>query len=135
MSEEPDMRLSDQDRDAIAERLRDALAEGRLDRSEFDERLGLVLRAKTHGEVQDLTRDLPAPVTTPARARWSVATHVRAAIGSLGVLWGIWTVVLINGGGVQGWWPLFVTVPWILSRAGVRGRSQRGVDRPSIEGS
>ncbi len=133
MSDQPDMRLSDRDRDAIAERLRDALAEGRLERSEFDERLGRVLRAKTHGEVKDLTSDLPAPVTAPVRARWSLGQHLRAAVASTRVLWGIWAVVLVTGGGEQGWWPLYVSVPWILSRAGVRGRSHRRVGGPSIE--
>ncbi len=132
MSDQPDMRLSDRDRDAIAERLRDALAEGRLERSEFDERLSRVLRAKTYGEVEDLTRDLPAPV--PAPVRRGPGEHVRAAVGSLGVLWGIWTVVLIDGGGVQGWWPLFVTVPWVISRVTAPGRARRRLDEASSEG-
>ena len=133
MSELPDMRLSDRDRDAIAERLRDALAEGRLERSEFDERLGRVLRAKTHREVGDLTRDLPTPLPAPVRVRWSPGQHLRAAVGSLGVLWGIWAVVLVNGGGEQGWWPLYVSVPWVLSRV-APGRSRRRLDGPSTEG-
>ncbi|WP_143660749.1 DUF1707 SHOCT-like domain-containing protein, partial [Streptomyces fradiae] len=46
------------EREAVAERLRDALAEGRLDMAEFDERLDAAYRAKTHGELVPLVRDL-----------------------------------------------------------------------------
>jgi hypothetical protein len=134
MSDQPDMRLSDRDRDAIAERLRDALAEGRLERSEFDERLGRVLRAKTYGEVEDLTRDLPVPLPAPVRTRWSPGQHFVAAVGSLGVIWGIWAVVFATGGGAQGWWPLYVSVPWALSRL-APGRARRRLGAgPSTEG-
>ncbi len=134
MSDHPDMRLSDRDREGIAERLRDALAEGRLERSEFDERLGRVLRAKTYGEVQGLTRDLPAPAPVPERARWSGSTHLRAAVGSLGVVWGIWAVVLATGGGAQGWWPLYVSVPWAVSRLAGPGRARRRLRDQITEG-
>lgn len=53
------MRASDTDRDAVAHRLREALAEGRLDPDEHGERLDAVYRAKTLGELVPLTQDLP----------------------------------------------------------------------------
>ena len=53
------MRASDADRDAVAHRLREALAEGRLDPDEHGERLDAVYRAKTLGELAPLTHDLP----------------------------------------------------------------------------
>ncbi|MGW3208283.1 DUF1707 SHOCT-like domain-containing protein [Streptomyces sp. NPDC001135] len=56
----PDLRASDSDRDRVAEVLRDALAEGRLDMAEFDERLEAAYKARTYGELAPLTRDLPA---------------------------------------------------------------------------
>ncbi|MBG7702099.1 DUF1707 and DUF2154 domain-containing protein [Streptomyces sp. MC1] len=56
----PDLRASDADRDRVAEILRDALAEGRLDMGEFDERLEAAYKARTYGELAPLTRDLPA---------------------------------------------------------------------------
>lgn len=56
-----DTRASDSEREQIAERLRDAMAEGRLDMEEFDERLGLAYGARTHGELVPLVRDLPEP--------------------------------------------------------------------------
>ncbi|MEV0039216.1 DUF1707 domain-containing protein [Streptomyces sp. NPDC050804] len=60
----PDTRASDAEREQIAERLREAVAEGRLDMEEFDERLEATYKARTHGELAPLVRDLPAPGTT-----------------------------------------------------------------------
>ncbi|MEV6395199.1 DUF1707 domain-containing protein [Streptomyces sp. NPDC051907] len=56
----PAIRASDADRDRIADILRDALAEGRLDAEEHSERIDAVYRAKTLGELEPLVRDLPA---------------------------------------------------------------------------
>ncbi|MGW0554686.1 DUF1707 SHOCT-like domain-containing protein [Streptomyces sp. NPDC002926] len=53
------IRASDADRDRIADILRDALAEGRLDAEEHSERIDAVYRAKTVGELEPLVRDLP----------------------------------------------------------------------------
>jgi uncharacterized protein DUF1707 len=55
------LRASDLDREHVAERLRDAYATGRLSRAELDERSVAVYSARTYGELQDLTADLPAP--------------------------------------------------------------------------
>lgn len=57
-----DLRASDADRDRVADILRDALAEGRLDAAEHSERLDRVYAAKTVGELEPLIRDLPAGV-------------------------------------------------------------------------
>ncbi|WP_329116532.1 DUF1707 SHOCT-like domain-containing protein [Streptomyces sp. NBC_01353] len=54
------LRASDADRDRIADILRDALAEGRLDPEEHSERIDAVYRAKTVGELEPIVRDLPA---------------------------------------------------------------------------
>ncbi|MBD0695540.1 hypothetical protein BG452_20615 [Streptomyces sp. CBMA123] len=55
-----EMRVSDADRERIAELLRDAYAEGRLDADEHAERIGAAYAAKTFGDLVPLTRDLPA---------------------------------------------------------------------------
>jgi hypothetical protein len=61
-----DLRASDADREQVAERLRDALAEGRLDMEEFGERLEATYKARTYRELAPLTRDLPgAGVAAP----------------------------------------------------------------------
>jgi hypothetical protein len=68
------IRASDADRDRIADILREALAEGRLNAEEHSERIDAVYRAKTVGELEPLVRDLPAtgadgrPRTAPAPA-------------------------------------------------------------------
>ncbi|MGW2637294.1 DUF1707 SHOCT-like domain-containing protein [Streptomyces sp. NPDC001348] len=59
----PDLRASDADRERVAEVLRDALAEGRLDMEEFEERLEATYKARTYGELTPITRDLPTPGT------------------------------------------------------------------------
>nr|WP_310430022.1 DUF1707 domain-containing protein [Catenuloplanes niger] len=60
------MRASDSDRERVAEVLRGAASDGRLDLHELDERLGRVYAARTYGELEPLTRDLPLVVATPA---------------------------------------------------------------------
>jgi Domain of unknown function (DUF1707) len=55
------MRASDADRERVAELLRDAMAEGRLDMEEFQERLETTYQARTYGELAPITRDLPVP--------------------------------------------------------------------------
>ncbi|WKX70569.1 DUF1707 domain-containing protein [Streptomyces sp. XD-27] len=57
----PDLRASDAERERVADALRDAVAEGRLTMEEFEERLDAAYRARTHGELAPLVRDLPAP--------------------------------------------------------------------------
>jgi len=76
------IRASDQDRDAVVQRLQQAFAERRLDDDEFDERMRAALTARTSTDLDRLTGDLPAPAprasATPAVAgtkpgRWAVA--------------------------------------------------------------
>jgi hypothetical protein len=55
------MRAADRDREEIAEILREAYAEGRLDHTELDERTGAAFRAQTWGELRRLTADIPRP--------------------------------------------------------------------------
>ncbi|MFE1955444.1 MULTISPECIES: DUF1707 SHOCT-like domain-containing protein [Streptomyces] len=58
-----ELRASDADRDRIADILREALAEGRLDADEHAERIDGVYRAKTVGDLEPLVRDLPGDHT------------------------------------------------------------------------
>jgi len=53
------LRASDADRERVARVLHEALGEGRLTVSEVDERLAQVYGAKTLGELEPITRDLP----------------------------------------------------------------------------
>jgi hypothetical protein len=62
--QDPNLRASDADREATADRLRQDHIDGRLDQDEFQTRLDRCFAAKTMGELAELTRDLPAD---PAR--------------------------------------------------------------------
>lgn len=62
------LRASDADRERVVEHLRDAMAEGRLDMAEFEERLEAAYAARTYGELAPITRDLPAPAPGGAGA-------------------------------------------------------------------
>jgi len=53
------LRVSDDDRHRVAEVLRKAAGEGRLDLEELDERLEATYAAKTYGDLVPLTADLP----------------------------------------------------------------------------
>jgi hypothetical protein len=79
----PAIRVSDQDRDAVAQRLQQAFAEGRLDDGEFDDRMRAALTARTTADLDVLTTDLPAaaePGTTPSAAMVPVRKPGRRAI-------------------------------------------------------
>jgi len=56
----PALRASDADRDRVIELLRSAVADGRLDPAEFDERLDAALAARTIDALTPLTADLIA---------------------------------------------------------------------------
>ena len=65
------IRASDADREAVAVRLNEAVGDGRLTLQEFSERLERAYAARTRGELDPLTADLPAidPVRGPDRRR------------------------------------------------------------------
>ncbi|MFE5806889.1 DUF1707 domain-containing protein [Streptomyces sp. NBC_01232] len=83
----PELRASDADRDRVVERLRDAVAEGRLDMEEFEERLEAAYKSRTYAELEPLTQDLPAPTgpsSHPAAVAGSAAEPWRGRIGGAG---------------------------------------------------
>jgi hypothetical protein len=75
------LRASDADREQVAERLRQATAEGRLMAEELEERLEAVFAARTYGELDAQVADLPAHSVHPRERRptgWA---------GSVGSAW------------------------------------------------
>jgi hypothetical protein len=61
------MRVSDAERQAVADRLAEHFSSGRLDQAEFDERVGKAMGAKTRADLNGLFDDLPetgAPAAT-----------------------------------------------------------------------
>jgi hypothetical protein len=62
------IRVSDAERQEVADRLAEHFASGRLDQAEFDDRVGRAMGAKTRADLGGLFADLPdtgAPVRAP----------------------------------------------------------------------
>jgi len=71
LPERPDpsqLRISDADRHQVAELLREAAGEGRIDLEELDERLEATFAAETYADLVPITVDLPVLPTTRAPA-------------------------------------------------------------------
>lgn len=129
------MRVSDGERQAAADRLRAALAEGRLDLLEYDNRLAQAYQAVTYRDLDQLFTDLPAhaatpavpvvatpPMPAPAARPVAVRTGYAGLPLALKILWGIWSVVVainltvwllvgVGGEGVPYFWPMWLAVP------------------------
>jgi len=87
------LRTSRADREQVIEVLKDAFVQDRLDKDEFDARVGQAFASRTYAELAAVTADIPATPATPAaagRARPSAPVRrrplVRAAAGSGGCL-------------------------------------------------
>ena len=117
-----DLRASDADRQAVVDRLRHAHEEGRLDLSEFDDRIRRAYAARTYAELDRLTSDIPADpaddrlpaVSEPARPtprrRLSpaVSTWLLASLVNF-VIWAIVSIATMHL--VYPWW-IWVAGPW-----------------------
>jgi hypothetical protein len=71
-SDTPDpnlLRISDQDRHKVAEVLREAAGDGRIDLDELDERLDATFAARTYADLVPITVDLPVQSATPLPSR------------------------------------------------------------------
>ncbi|MEU7675070.1 DUF1707 domain-containing protein [Micromonospora taraxaci] len=132
------MRAADADREAVAERLRVALNEGRLDLHEYDERLQRAYSARTYAELDALLTDLP-PVTPTQRSALEPALAAGVPVGPpgdqpvaaargvtvrwLGEVWQpylrviaivvtIWAVTSLLSAELLYFWPIWVAGPW-----------------------
>jgi hypothetical protein len=115
------MRASDADRAAVAQRLQRAVDEGRLDLTDYDERLQQTYAAKTYGELDRITADLPAPPPGSALAkaqdktvaeRTDAAAEWRSWAGTSLVLITIWGITSVAAGGAIFFWPMFPIGIW-----------------------
>ena len=141
-------RAGDADRARVAERLRVALEEGRLNLDEYDERLGQVYAARTFADLDALIVDIPG-VTPPSQSQlvpssrdgttaWSSADAAgrypdatRRWVVSQWDTWipvvmvcvAIWAVASVLTGDVGYFWPGWVAGPWgaLLLAQTIRG--------------
>jgi hypothetical protein len=78
---DPNLRISDADRHKVADILREAAGEGRLEIDELDDRLDATFKAKTYADLIPITVDLPAAGTPSLPVpQSSPVTGKRAAI-------------------------------------------------------
>jgi hypothetical protein len=130
------IRTSDQEREKIAEILRAAMAEGRLNLEEGEERLAAAYAAKFRDDLRPLTADLPdggrrALADTP-EARQATRRHLSRHAGFVVfvglVLTGIWAL----SHAIFFWpaIPLFFRVMGLARHAGMR---RRGFGHPYAE--
>jgi hypothetical protein len=75
------LRAAHADRERVISVLKSAFVQGRLDKDEFDARVGQTFASRTYGELAALTADIPAESAepAPARAAGPVRTLARAA--------------------------------------------------------
>ncbi|MEU8265884.1 DUF1707 domain-containing protein [Sphaerisporangium sp. NPDC049002] len=143
MDERRDVRVSDSDREAAAERLGTAVTEGRLNLQEYDDRLGRAYQSVTYGDLADLFADLPAsaPGVAPAapQAPHPAPQAVPGASAAeatvprwLRVLWTIWFIkvminltvwvlVSVSDGTLVYFWPMWVIGPPAAALLGLTG--------------
>jgi hypothetical protein len=92
----PELRASDEDRERTAETLRRAAGEGRLTMDELEERLHTTYEARTHRDLEGLTRDV---VVSPGEARGARRVPVRRGEGGAH-----WLVSVMSGRDRKGRW-------------------------------
>jgi hypothetical protein len=121
-----EMRAADADRQAVADHLKSALEEGRLDLHEYDERLQQAYAAKTYGDLKELLSDLPVDV--PAQRTSSGLPVVRGTADHVTRRWlvhtwssyfpivavttMIWLISSIAAQDLLYFWPVWVAGPW-----------------------
>jgi len=146
--ERDQMRAGDSDRERVAAQLKRALDEGRLDLSEYDERLQKTYAARTYGDLNGLLDDLPGtvppqhaqvhayqPPPAPAGGPRPVAPaeenkHPLAWLGPSFAIFLVCTFIwlLTSPGGY--FWPVWTLIPLILGLLGaVSGGGGRRRDR------
>jgi hypothetical protein len=149
MAYDPDIRVSDADRDRAASLLREHHAAGRLTAQEFSDRIDRAFEARTVGEIDGLLKDLPgidlyrlpdAALTRQPRQRQVGRRGSGRHSGAWRAAWGVWFTVSLVCFVIWGLtsapgyvWPLWVAGPWGAVLAGswltataVRGGSGRG---------
>ena len=138
------MRFSEADRDAVAAKLRDDHADGRLSYDEFSVRLDDLYSAATYGELAPILADLrvlqpsaqPRPITRPTArdtATWgSKRSHPGKWLRIFAICTVIWFISVIASGHLFPFWPLWVLAVWaIVGILHHRRSGRRGLARPS----
>lgn len=110
------LRASDADRERVAERLRQAAAEGRLLTEELEQRLEASFAARTYGQLDAVLADLPGrrlPLPAGARRRTLMRPAIALAI-AVPVALVVTAAVVLAVTGVLATWVLWVIAGWFF---------------------
>src|ERR1035441_1140218 len=77
LSSDQHLRVSDAERQAVADRLAEHYGDGRLDQAEFDERVGRSISARTRADLNGLFDDLPDSMGPPETGAPAMPVHPR----------------------------------------------------------
>jgi len=99
------LRVSDAERNDVADKLSRHFADGRLDQSEFKDRLDAAMSAKTHGDLAGLFDDLPPLATEPPPP----PSRRRRLIPFLAMM----ALLTVAAGSTISFWHV-MHVPWLL---------------------
>ena len=124
----PTYLASDADREAAADRLRQAAGEGRLQPDELEQRVAAAYKARTVGDLARLTADLPVVAEPKAPARQRLMTlEVRERLAGFIVpnlvCIGIWLAT----GAEEDFWPKWVLLFTVIALLATLTRSALGV--------
>jgi hypothetical protein len=133
MPRDPEIRVSDADREAVVAALTEHHAVGRLCLAELEERAGAAYRAVFGADLDRLLSDLPQPPPTPQIVR----NGSRRSDGKRSSAWAataliclvVWAATSLGRGELSYFWPVWVIGPWgltMLSRWFVGGPGTRG---------
>jgi hypothetical protein len=96
------MRASHADREQVIETLKAAFVQERLDRDEFDLRVGQTFASRTYAELAALTADIPArltaarpPVPAPVQGEQPLLRAGRVITATTAVYAGVWAYALL----------------------------------------
>jgi Domain of unknown function (DUF1707) len=145
---QPHLRAADTDRAAVATVLGEHMSAGRLTLDEYDERLTRAYAARTFGELEVLTADLPpvstgravesAPHTEPAPAAcadaWQGADphSWRSWMSTSLIVIAIWATISLASWELLYFWPVWVIGPWgavLLAQTLMGGNDEGGKRR------
>jgi Domain of unknown function (DUF1707) len=99
------LRASHADREQAIDLLKAAFVQGRLDKDEFDARVGHAFASRTYAELTAVTGDLPAVLTgaqpVPAQARSPEARGIRSSVrvirAGTTLAACVWALALVSG--------------------------------------
>jgi hypothetical protein len=145
---ESHLRAADADRTAVAARLGEHMAAGRLTVEEYEDRVARAYAAKTYGELAELTADLPGTAPAPAHRPTPVAVPSGAYVAHRGgmhpaawqawlrtsvIVVVIWAVTCLASWQLEYFWPVWVIGPWgavLLAQRIGGGGGDRSRNRP-----